>query len=85
MAWILVFEHDGKVFSLASPNPSDYRILKPYANKRFSGVNILVDRTDIPNERYEDAYGLVFNLVQKMNWGEEVDLGGELERLLSEV
>ena len=84
MPWILVFETDGKIYTRASVSLSLYNTAKPYAHKKFSDLKILLDRTDIPDTIYEDAYGLVFELVERMNKGEKVDIKGELERLLDE-
>lgn len=79
----MVFESDGKIYTRASVSLSLYDTAKPYLHKKFSGLKILLDRTDIPDERYEDVYGFVLELIDRRNKGEAIDIKSELEKLLS--
>ena len=83
MPWLVVFEADGKVYRRASVNETEYKRTK--LAKYYPDIKVLVDRTGVPDEVYEKVYGLVLELASKINKGENVDLEGELERLLSEV
>jgi len=82
MPWLVVFEADGKVYRRASVSLSLYVYAKPYEHKRFSNLKVLLDRTDIPDERYEEIYGFVLKLIDRRNKGEEVNFESELEKLL---
>ena len=83
MPWIFVYESNGKVCSMASVNETEYKRTK--LAKYYPDIKVLVDRTGVPDEVYEKVYGLVLELASKINKGENIDLEGELERLLSEV
>jgi len=85
MAWIVVFESQGKIYARASVSLSLYGVAKPYIGKEFSDMKILLDRIDVPDDNYEDIYGFVLELTRRRNEGEQIDVKSELERLVKEI
>ncbi|MBS3086501.1 hypothetical protein J4422_02260 [Candidatus Pacearchaeota archaeon] len=89
MPWrILVYESGGQYYALPCVSLNLYEMVKEdILNKqaRFKDMKLILSKSDLPDEKYDDIGEKVFKLLKEKNDGKPIDLEGELECVFREV